>query len=123
MVKKLFFIVTKVFFSYFIFIIQKLTATIYTGKSATIQACAASCTPGTFNGVTYTCCQSDNCNDDTTLATSNYAVSSCYVGGTFSLIDTASATYAPTLCPPSSNSYCLVGFIYFSFFCLYIQYI
>ena len=117
---KFFFNFYKSFFTYLIFFIQKLTATINTGKRATIQACAASCTPGTFNGVTYTCCQSDNCNDDTTLATSNYAVSSCSVGGSFSLIDTASDTYAPTLCPPSSNSYCLVGFIDFKFVFSYL---
>ena len=90
-----------------------MTGTIYTGKSATILACAATCTPGTFNGVTYTCCQTDNCNEDTSLPTSNTAISTCNVGGSFSLIDSANSTYAPAQCPATSNSYCLVCFAFY----------
>ena len=99
----------------FIYLIwkKKLTGTISTGKSATILACTPNCTPGTFNGVTYTCCQTDNCNEDTSLASSNTAIATCNVGGTFSLIDSASNIYAPAQCPATSNSYCLVCFIFF----------
>ena len=94
---------------------KKITGSIYTGKNATILACAATCTAGTANGITTTCCQTDNCNEDTTLASSSTTVSSCNVGGSFSLIDPASSTYSPALCPSASNSYCLVGFIFLFF--------
>lgn len=51
----------------------------------------------------------DNCNKDTKLVTSTKTVLSCNVGGSISLSATAASSFTNTVCPSSSNSYCMVN--------------
>ena len=92
---------------------QKSNGTSSNSKKFTFLACTTPCSTGTFNNVTQTCCQTDNCNKDTELVanTNTKTVLSCNVGGSISLSDTANSSFANTVCPSSSsNSYCMVRY-------------
>jgi len=87
------------------FKIEKKISGTENGKYYSQLKCSNSCVDSTYKNGTIKCCETDNCNLDTTLSTNGKKVSSCFAG------DSSNNTYTAQACVSPANFYCMVSLL------------